>query len=100
LHLCFYNTNKFCHAIIGAHIRVFIAYPSGFLIAQIWTINEEDISFELVRIGYAAFQLCGGGCVLKKEVATPSSVVFVEPVFVCISLQAASHLQAMEVGAC
>jgi hypothetical protein len=39
-------------------------------------------SVVIVRIGYAAFQLCGGGCVLKEEVATPSSVVLVQRIFV------------------
>jgi hypothetical protein len=33
-------------------------------------------------IGYAALQVCGGGCVLKNEVATASSVVSVELIFV------------------
>ncbi len=35
-----------------------------------------------MRIGYAALQLCGGGCVLKNEVAIASSVVPVELIFV------------------
>lgn len=48
----------------------------------------SDLSVVTARIGYAALQLCGGGCVLKKEVATPSSVVLVELIFVCISLRA------------